>query len=261
MKVPNLLLSFLTFRIDLEKQPAITVSHEPPSTLNNARIQLESLCRIHDRTTGTETDYVLGASCKAERVGVDRDIWIEPNADFCPVLSQDEFLILKSWDRNDKGVLLYPPELGVQPERQAGRVADAYDSIKIHVHYGEGETLSTPEQIVETTLGNDLLAGRVEFSAQDRYDITIDFPIKTMNASERDNIYQPDTGPILFPDFSIDAGRIIETFRLAYVAYNTPDWAEFILQAPTPLTDDISVNHYSKILRLDTRNTVFRFAV
>lgn len=39
MQIPDLARSFLTFRIDLTKQPAITVSHKPPFSLNNARIQ------------------------------------------------------------------------------------------------------------------------------------------------------------------------------------------------------------------------------
>ena len=260
MQIPDLLRSFLTFRIDLTKQAAITVSHKPPFTLNNARIQLESRCLIHDRQTGATTEYVLGAACKTERVGVERDIWTDPNADFCPILSTDEFLNLKSWDKNDKGVMLYPPSLGPQPERQLGKVADAFDRVKINVRMVAGELLQTTAEIVQATLADELLVGRIEFTALDRYAVTIDFPIKTMNASERDQIYQTDTGPILFPDFSGQFTNPIETFHLAYVAYNCPDWAEFILRTPTPLTEAISVNHYSKTVRLATQNSVFRSA-
>lgn len=258
MQIPDLQRSFLTFRIDLEKQPAITVSHKSPYSLNNARIQLESRCRISDRSTGSATDYVLGAACKTERVGVERDIWTDPNADFNPIFSQDTFLSIKSWDRNNKGVLLYPPTLGPQPERQLGHVAEAFDRVTLNIRLTEAEILTTPKHIIQATLDDELLAARIEFSALDRYDVTLDFPIKTMNASERELIYQTDTGPIILPDFSVAFDDIRETFRLAYVALNCPDWAEFILQVPTPLTPDISVNHYSRPLRLDTNNTVFR---
>jgi len=257
MQIPDLQRSFLTFRIDLEKQSAITVSHKPPFTLNNARIQLESRCRIGDRETGKVTDYLLGAACKTERVGVERDIWTSPNADFNPIFSRDDFLTIKSWDRNNKGVLLYPPSLGPQPERQMGSVAAAFDRVTINLRMIEAELLSTPDQIIQATLADELLAGRIEFSDPERYDVTLDFPIKTMNASERDRIYQTDTGPIIFPDFSATFGDIRETFQLAYVALNCPDWAEFILQTPTPLTPDISVNHYSRPVRVDTKNSVF----
>jgi hypothetical protein len=261
MQIPDLQRSFLTFRIDLEKQPAITVSHKPPFTLNNARIQLEARCLIDDRATGKTVEYFLGAACKTERVGVERDIWTDPNADFNPIFSRDDFLAIKGWDRVNKGVMLYPPSLGPQPERQLGSVAEAFDRVTINIRQISAEILSTPKQIIEATLADELLAGRVQFSALDRYDVTLDFPIKTINASERDRIYQTDTGPIIFPDFSAAFDDIRETFQLAYVALNSPDWAEFILQAPTPLTPDISVNHYSRPVRLDTRNTILRASV
>ncbi|MEZ4865083.1 MAG: hypothetical protein R3C14_27455 [Caldilineaceae bacterium] len=258
MLVPDLLRSFLTFRIDLQKQPAITVSAKPPFTLNNARILLETRCLIHDRQTGIATTYVLGASCKTEQVGLKADLWLQPNADFCCVLSDEDFLILKSWDKHNKGVMFYPPTRGPQPERQLGKVADAFDCIKINVRMTEGEPLTTTAAIVQATLADEGLTGRIEFSALDRFDVTLDFPIKTINASERDQIYQTDTGPILFPDFSLPFDQIMESFHLAYVAYNAPDWAEFILRVPTPLNDEIAVNHYARTVRLATRNSIIR---
>lgn len=261
VKVPDFTRSFLTFRLDFEKKPPLTVSHKPPFSLNNVRMQIEARCRISDRERDTTTEYVLGTSCKTERVGVPRDIWLDPNADMCMVLSQEHFLDVKSWDKSNKGVTtLYPPPRGPQPERQIGRVADVFDSIKINLPLTEGDPLTTPEEIVAATLAGELLVGQVAFTAQDRYDVILDFPVKTMNTNERDNIYQTDTGPLLFPDFSIDFDHLMEAFRRAYVAFNSPDWAEFILQVPTPLTGDISVNHYSKTVCLDTQNTIFRIS-
>ena len=51
----------------------------------------------------------------------------------------------------------------------------------------------------------------------------------------------------------------METFHLAYVAYNAPDSAEFILRVSTALHDEISVNHYARTVRLETRNSIIRF--
>lgn len=258
MKIPNLSRSYLTFRIDFEKKDAVTVSHPPPYSLNNARIQLESRCQIYDRQEEKEYDYLLGASCKTERVCVENDIWLDPNADFCPVLSQDEFLDLKSWARIGGGPLYHPPSLGRQRERTVHAVADAFDRVDFHLEMVEAEPIHSPQEIVEATLANDLLSGRVEFTAQNRYEVTIDFPIKTMNANERDQVYQTDTGPILFPDFSRPFDRLVETFWLAYVAYNRSAYAEFIVQQPTTIAGDIAVNHYSRPVQLNTRNTTFR---
>ena len=46
--------------------------------------------------------------------------------------------------------------------------------------------------------------------------------------------------------------------RLAYSAFNVPDWIEFLVRGPTRLTDDISVWHYSEPVRRDVHNEMFR---
>ena len=94
----------------------------------------------------------MGASCKTERVGVERDIWIHPNADFVPILSQDRYLIVKTYQVANMGVPFYPPSRGMQPERQAGYVADAYDNLSLDVRRVEGEILDSAAQIVGATL-------------------------------------------------------------------------------------------------------------
>ena len=201
---------------------------------------------------------MLGASCKTEYVGVSKDIWTEPNADFCIILSADSFLILKSWDQNNKGVMRYPSSLGEQPERQSGSIADTYDHVKIDLRLESAEELTSAQAIVNATLNNEILVGRSRFTLQGRYDIEIDFPIKTMNANEREWIYQTDTGPILYPNLNSNDQSWIDSFRLAYIAFNQPDWAEFILQVPTALNEEISVNHYSLPIQQQTQNRVFR---
>src|SRR5689334_11134335 len=131
MKAVDFSRSYLTFRIDTLKKPPKTVSHQPPFTLNNARVQIDCCCEIEDKLSGLIQDFVLGASCKTERVGVEQDIWLEPNADFVPIFSREEFMHLKTYDLADKGVMLYPPSLGVQSERQTVKVAEAFDSLRI----------------------------------------------------------------------------------------------------------------------------------
>ena len=259
--VPNFAASFLTFRVDWNLKQVLTSSHKPPFTLNNARIQIESTCQITDRVSGAAETYVLGASCKSEFVGVDRDMWTEPNADFCIILSAESFLILKSWDRNNKGVMRYPASLGVQPERQSGRVSDTYERVRINLRTAPAQILDSTEAIVQATLADDILVGRCAFTLHDRYDIEIDFPIKTMNANEREWVYQTDTGPILFPDLHADSDNWIDSLYLAYVAFNKVDWAEFILQVPTSLNESISVNHYSRAVQMKTQNAIYRVSL
>ena len=162
-------------------------------------------------------------------------------------------MVLKAYDRVNKGVMLYPPELGPQPERQIIPVQEAFDSLRIDVEQRSGAELESDREIVEAVLANRLLNGITELEA-DRYTAVIDYPIKTMNANERDWVWQPDTGPVLFPDLSREPEDLIGGFELAFVAYNKSSWAEFVLRVPTPLSEEISVYHYSKRVRVDCVN-------
>ena len=251
--------SFLTFRIDTLKKPPATVSHKPPFTLNNARIPIDCRCEITDKQTGKSQQFVLGVNCKTERVGVERDIWTEPNADFVPVFSQDQYLNIKTFDHVGKQVMLFPPSLGVQPERQTGRVADAFDSVRFDLEYGEAEILESADEIIQATLANHPLVALTEIHG-DRYVAVIDYPVKTMNANEREKTYQTDTGPVLLPDIGTprEPEQLIAGFELAFAAFNAPDWIEFLVRAPTPVTEEISVYHYSHPVRFDARNWIAR---
>ena len=62
----------------------------------------------------------------------------------------------------------------------------------------------------------------------------IEYPVKTINVSERDRYYQVDTGPVLFPDLSIGHESFVGNFRLAYIAHNCADWAEIGCQCADP---------------------------
>lgn len=251
--------SFLTFRIDTEKKPPGTVSHKPPYSLNNARIQLECRCAITDKITGQSQQFVLGASCKTERVGVDHNIWTEPNADFAPIFSDDEFLNLKTYSQAGLDVELYPSGSGRQSDRQTGLLKDVFDSTRVDVVEITGEVLESSRSIVEATLANKRLNARTMIETK-RYWVILDYPVKTMNANERDDVYQTDTGPVLFPDLSAEPENMLSRLELAFIAFNGPDWAEFLIRTPTSVSDDIRVQHYSKPVRLDTKNEVIELS-
>ena len=249
--------SFFTFRIDtLVKQP-LTVTHKPPFNLNNARIPIECRCVVTEKATDQAQAFVLGASCKTERVGVAGDIWLEPNADFCPIFSDDRYLSLKTYSQVGTTMDLFPPGSGSQSDRQTGLIDDTYDSVKIDMTECEGTPLDSAQEIVEAVLANQNLVARTELE-NDRYHALIEHPVKTINANERDWIYQTDTGPVLFPDLSVEPDAMLTSLELAYSAFNCPDWIEFIVRRVTPTTSDVSVYHYSDAVRCDSRNQMLR---
>ena len=258
MKACDFSRSFLTFRIDLKEQQPTTLSHKSPTTLNNARISLECICNLENSKTGESFRYVLGASCKTERVGVPKDIWLKPVADFCVITSDEEFMILKSWQRNDMKVMRHPESLGAQPERQAGLTKEAWTSLKIKVSETEAAVLNSVDEIIDATFEGMPLVSRMEYD-DSSYHVRIENPVKTFNVNEREKIYQTDTGPVLLPDFSRLSGesRLVEVFDLAFSAFNCPQWAEFVVNVPTAIAEGVSANTYSKTRRIENmKNTI-----
>jgi hypothetical protein len=243
-------LSTMTFRIDIDKLPPRTLTHRPPYPMNNARVVLDSRCRITERTSGRIHTIVLGASCKTERVGADADLWLVPNGDFIPIFSDDAFMHIKTFARAGTVAQLEPPGSGEQPDRLRVPIEGTFERVHLDLVEREGERLEDATAIVEAVLANDRMIGIHRFES-DRYRVEIEYPVKTINANEREWVYQTDTGPILFPDLDCDPDELLSRLDLAFTAANDPRWAEFIVRVRTPIADDVDVYHYSNAVRLD----------
>ena len=165
--------------------------------------------------------------------------------------------MLKTYSLAGQEVNLYPPGSGKQSERQHGNRAEAYDRSSIDIVECEAEVLESVEAIIEASFETAPLVSRTVIT-QGRYTATIEHPVKTLNANERDNVYQTDTGPVLFPDLSVEPNELLPRMEMAYSAFNGPDWAEFIVRVPTKVNNELSVYHYSKPARLDCANQLLK---
>jgi len=240
--------------------PPRTLSHKPPYAMNNARVLLESRLRITERDTGRTHTFVHGASCKTERVGADVDLWLLPNADFMPIFSDTAFMQIKTFARAGTQAEAWPPGSGVQSDRLSTGIADTFDRVTLDLVEYEGAHLDGPHEIVEATLANQPLIAVIRFET-DRYEVELEFPVKTMNANERDWIYQTDTGPVLFPDLTREPADLLAGLEVAYVALNSPDWADFIVRTRTQVADGVEVFHFSTPVRInEIRTELFTIA-
>ena len=158
--------------------------------------------------------------------------------------------MLKRWDKVDKGVMRYPESLGVQPERQLGQPHKMFDRFSIEIELRWGRKLETIDQIIDTLSSSHPVVSQTEYETSG-YRVLLEYPVKLVNFSDRENFYQVDTGPVLLPDFKGKYESLIEGFNVAYVAHNCADWAEFIVNVPTTLVDGIKVHHYSKSERIE----------
>ena len=89
----------------------------------------------------------------------------------------------------------------------------------------------------------------------------IECPTKTMNISLETKKYQVDTGPVAFPDLAKRYERPIDCVSLAFVAFNAPTFADFVVEQPTMVLSkeggECSVYHYSKPFSLPAKNRIF----
>lgn len=253
VEVCNFSKSFIRWGVDTKSRMPLTVSHKPPFTLNHVRVTAECLAEVRNYETDETTSYLLGASCKTEHVNVKDGIWTEPNADFCMVATPGAFLNIKRWDKTDKGVMRYPESLGPQPERQYEKGTDSFDRFEVDIQKMPGRIITDVSELVKILDSDAQVISRTCIQAE-KFDLTLDYPVKTVNYSSREKYYQVDTGPVILPDLSVPASEVHPTFQLAFMAHIESDWAEFLVNVPTPLTDDISVHHFSKTVRVDCEN-------
>jgi hypothetical protein len=184
---------------------------------------------------------------------------MDPNADFCVVSSDKTFLILKRWQQCDMRIDRESSEMAAHVDRQVGNCDDAWTAHRRDLDMVEARPVSGDE-IVAAMHGKRPLVSRTEWDLEDGRRCLIEYPVKTINASDQVGNYQIDTGPVLFPDPSVGHEHFIGNFRLAYVAHHQPDRAEFIVNVPTPIDGGARVNHYSKPVRLDVTNTMLELA-
>ena len=226
------------------------VTFVTPNRGNNARLQIESRCILTDTRTQSSKEYCFFASCKSERTFAEKDLFQQENYDFCGIFGGDEYVIFRAGrEWSDKYL-------------DQGNWSDRFDDLVWHLREASGEQLlTTNQEIVEASIAGHPLIGRTTVSSGDgSRQAVLEFPIKTMNANDIRVMYQVDTGPIPFPELDGDFDLDIKRFRLAFVAYNVPDFADFVLQVKTPVREGepASIPHYSEIRSLKAENQVLR---
>ena len=91
----------------------------------------------------------------------------------------------------------------------------------------------------------------------ERYVARLQYPVKTLNFSERERFYQTDTGPVLLPDLTREPQDLLPGMDLAFAAFNSPGWTEFLVREKTAIEGGASVYHYARPDRRETANQLF----
>ncbi len=221
-----------------------------PSPANSVRFWVESRTTITDEKAGKSTVYYQCASCKSERTFAPKDLFQQDNYDFLPILGPDHWLIFrrKAWlNENYRSV--------VETEKVWGKPI-----LKLR-EAREVRELTTWEQIRDATAAAIPIVTQTELvGAETGLRAVIECPTKTMNVSIDKKMYQVDTGPIAFPDLSKRFDPQIACLSLGFVAFNAPDFADFVVEQPTPTSEDgkgpCKIYHYAKPFSQKAKNRV-----
>jgi hypothetical protein len=217
------------------------------ASFNNVRFWVESRTVLFDGDRRHE--FLQMGSCKSENTFGEKDLFHADNYDFLPILADDGHWLVF---------------------RRKNRITEDYRSIKkeiwgpacVRLRFGRRVlSLETFDDIQGATGMASPLVSRTEI-ADERSGLraVIEAPVKTMNIEPEKKLYQIDTGPVALPDITRRFDPPIDCLRLAYIAFNTPHFADFVIEQPTPVLEEgretARVYHYSNPISLPAKNSL-----
>lgn len=221
------------------------------SDLNSLRLWIESRTTIIDSASGNSAVFYQCASCKSENTFGESDLFLPDNYDFLPILGDGHWLIFRRHAR-----------LNPDRYRETVHVPNAWGEPRLLIpEASDVRILETWEQIRDVTAQGSPLVSQTELVSPDTsLKAVIECPVKTMNISLEKQMYQVDTGPIAFPDLSRKTDPLINCLQLAFVAFNQPDFADFVIEQPTPVIENevevCRIHHYSNPISLPATNRI-----
>lgn len=219
---------------------------------NAVRMWIESRTIVRNNKTGEEATYYQGAACKSEATFAEKDLFYKDNYDFTPIFGKDKVLVFRrhydvrpTFKRIHAMSDMWGTEPDIRlPHPKSITLLDTFDKIK-------EATLSGVPIVLQTEISDEAS----DLSA------LIECPCKTMNINPETGMYQADTGPIVLPDISKEYDEPMEALRLAYIAFNVPHFADFVVEAPVPIVENgktvRNVIHYSELITHKALNRVY----
>ncbi len=213
---------------------------------NNVRILLEAVCTITDERAGTSSSYYLIAPCRGESThGKRGELVLTPGYEFCGIWGDKESFIIRTHWQSSRD--------NRQPHRP--------ESVDIR-RFENTRELTDNRAVFDGTMGSgEPMVSRTTIRDERRgLTAVLEYPVNTMNVKESPVRFQVDTGPLIFPDFTKDVDRAIESFEVAYVVYNRFDEAYFTLRKPLAARagdgPSSHITDYSEIRILPVENRI-----
>jgi hypothetical protein len=218
---------------------------------NRVRFWIESRTRIIDPQRGAPIDYFQCASCKSEDTFARENLFYKDNYDFLPIFGPED------------GVIFRRMAVATPRYREIRKSAEMWEGQVYKLHRPRSvRLLASNKEIREATHFGVPVVAQVEITDPGtRLRAIIEFPVKTMNIHDGKDLYQVDSGPVAFADLSRRYPRPAEALSLAFIAFNAPAKADFIIEDVTPVSaagrEVARVMHYSRRASLAAVNRLF----
>ena len=218
---------------------------------NRVRFWVESRTRIIDERSGRHEDFIQCGACKSENTFAKKDLMKKENYDFIPVFGQETGVLFRRMASLNKNY------------RQILKTSDMWGGQKYQLHEAkEAELLESSAAVRSATHEGWPLVAQTEIRDQGAgLRAILEYPVKTINILDSNDVYQVDTGPLAFPDLSRRYERRAESLSLAFVAFNVPHFADFVIEDATPIVEHgkemARVWHYSRLLSLPAVNRLY----
>jgi hypothetical protein len=217
---------------------------------NEVRFWVESRTRIIDEKTGKSEDYIQTGACKSEHTFAEKDLLAKDNYDFLPIFGPELGVIFRRKANFDPGYK------SCVPTEEMWEGQDYY-----LVEGSEVVELASNDEIRQATYDFAPIVSQTEiWNEETGLRAIIECPVKTMNTHREGNLYQVDTGPVALPDLSERHERQVDGIRLAFLVFNAPDFADFVIEAPTMVGkagESCQIHHYSQLLSLPAENRLY----
>jgi len=225
------------------------------AAFNAVRFWVESRTTVIDDAAGSSTAFYQCASCKSENTFAKENLFHEDNYDFLPILGDGQWLIFRR-----------PAGLS-ERYRQVKKAEELWGKPILCLREGKRVThLDAWPKIRDAAAEGLPIVSQTEIKSDETgLRAILECPAKTLNVSLDQEVYQVDTGPVTFPDLTRRYENLIECLSLAFVAFNAPDFADFILEQPTPVVENeqelCQIYHYSQPFSLPAANRLLALAL
>ncbi len=226
-----------------------------PKSFNSVRFWIESRTILIDEKSNKQTVIYQCASCKSENTFGKSDLFLSPNYDFMPIFGGEDLLIFR---RHAHATDRY---------RELVKAESVWGDPILKLRQAKGVSeISKFEEIRDATAAAIPLVAQTEIHNEETgLRAILEYPVKTMNIDRDNNIYQVDTGPLALPDLTRREDSPLGTVSLAFVAFNQPHFADFVIEQLTPIKEDdaeiTKVYHYSNPISLTARNRILTVPV